>query len=184
MAEEVKKASEAPLQSGAAQWKRMLAQYLQDGSFHDADRLARRLLECGCVDPEVQAAYQRLQDWKYMDVRNGVLVAYGGRAKELELPTCIVEIEAGAFEGQSRLVKITLPGTVERIGSGAFRGCRQLRQVIQQGSIESVAKDAFSGTPYDPAARGLCLHCGGTFSLLGNCKDCGRKRDYEFQKRG
>ncbi|MCD7920784.1 MAG: leucine-rich repeat domain-containing protein [Clostridiales bacterium] len=163
-------------ESQAAQWAALVDRYIAEGSFADAERLVRRMLEFGAGDERTDRLYRSLQNWKYLDVRNGVLVRYTGRASALTLPECIHVIEDGAFQDNRRLTAITLPASVRMIEDGAFSGCINLKMVNTQGGVETVGKAAFENTPYDPMRTGRCLHCGGEISVFGKCKNCGRLR--------
>ncbi len=162
--------------SQAARWARLTDQYIEAGCFADAERLVKRMLEFGAGDERTERLYRSLQNWKYLDVRNGVLVQYTGRASSLTLPGCIQVIESGAFQDNRRLTAVTLPASVRMIEDGAFSGCINLKTVNTQGGVELVGKAAFENTPYDPMRTGRCLHCGGEISVFGKCKSCGRLR--------
>ncbi len=170
-------AAEQERTAQAARWARLVDQYIKEGSFADAERLVRRMLELGVGDERTERLYHSLQSWKYLDVRNGVLVAYTGRASSLTLPDCIRVIEEGAFQDNRRLAAITIPASVRLIEDGAFSGCINLKMVnTQGGGVEDVGETAFENTPYDPMRSGRCLHCGGELSVFGKCKNCGRLR--------
>ncbi len=166
----------AAQEAQAARWAALVDKYIAEGSFLDAERLVRRMLELGAGDERTERLYHSLQSWKYLDVRNGVLVQYTGRASSLTLPSCIQVIESGAFQDNRRLTAITLPANVRVIEDGAFTGCINLKMVNTQGGVETVGKAAFENTPYDPMRTGHCLHCGGEFTMFGRCRNCGRLR--------
>ena len=76
---------------------------------------------------------------EFMDIRDGVLVKYTGRAKTLTLPNSIKKIGEDAFCGGLEgainqyhnvdLQQITIPDSVEEIGEAAFSRCTALKQV-------------------------------------------------------
>ncbi len=68
-------------------------------------------------------------------------------ALEFLFPERLVEIDAGAFEGNANLTYLKLPDTVERIGAGAFRNCANLEYVFIGRNVTSIAADAFEGCP-------------------------------------
>lgn len=50
-----------------------------------------------------------------------------------------------AFDGQTRLTRITIPSSVTRIGNLAFSNCTNLKSVSIPNSVTTIGYDAFSG---------------------------------------
>lgn len=92
---------------------------------------------------------------EFMDIRDGVLVKYSGRAKSLTLPTTITKIGEYAFCGGLErlrnpynnvdLQQITIPGNVEEIGQSAFKYCNALKQVNLSSGLYAISTGAFDG---------------------------------------
>lgn len=91
----------------------------------------------------------------FMDIRDGVLVKYSGRAKSLILPKSITKIGEYAFAGGSSkpidqyrdvdLQEITIPDSIEEIGEYAFYNCASLRQVNLSEGLQKISPCAFCG---------------------------------------
>ncbi len=91
---------------------------------------------------------------EFMDIRDGVLVKYTGRAKSLVLPRSVTKIGEYAFcggrEGATNqynnvdLQQISIPDTVEEIGSCAFVECTALRQVNLSDGLYAIHNGAFA----------------------------------------
>lgn len=65
------------------------------------------------------------------------------KAKEIELPNTITEIQDGAFSTMQFLEKIRIPESVTRIGSNAFAYCTSLRSIEFNKGLESLGSTAF-----------------------------------------
>jgi len=108
------------------------------------------------------------------------------------------EIKMNTFLECSGLMGITIPKSVSKIGEGAFYECSGLTSVIikNKGVVVGVnsfrkcskltsvsisdsaiiQEGAFGDTPYQSLRwknEGLCERCGGQFSFLKKCKNCG-----------
>ena len=107
-----------------------------------------------------------------------------------------------AFENCTALEAVTIPESVIYIGN-AFRGCTALKSVKIPENVKFIGEDDFKDCdnlididyPYlkefedcfpvlldrkrtDRKRNGLCMYCGGKFSIFGTCKICGKKKDY------
>lgn len=63
----------------------------------------------------------------------------------------IVEIEEGAFSGQTGITEAVIPDTVQKIGAEAFSGCSSLSNVSLENTLQSAGADAFAGTAWKEA---------------------------------
>ena len=63
----------------------------------------------------------------------------------------VVEIEIGAFAGQSGITDAVIPDTVQKIGAEAFKGCSSLETVSLENTLQSVGADAFAETAWSAA---------------------------------
>ena len=58
----------------------------------------------------------------------------------------IVSIEAGCFEGNTRIESVVLPSTLETIGNNAFCNCSSLRECVLPRHLKSLGNNAFAFT--------------------------------------
>lgn len=169
------------------QWKSPVNTYLKAGDFMAADQTVKKILEAFPGDVFANEIYAKLQDWKYLEIKNGVLLKYTGIASRLEIPDCVTSIGEKAFSECSSLTSMTIPNSVTSIGNFAFYGCSSLTSVTIPNSVTSIGKDAFLNTPFQAERdrrrqKGLCPYCGGKFRGIFNinktCAKCGRLKDY------
>ena len=69
----------------------------------------------------------------------------GEEIKDLVIPTTIIEIGQGAFDGASNLTSVTIHNRVTRIGNSAFYGCSGLTSVIIPECVTTIGYAAFFG---------------------------------------
>lgn len=85
-------------------------------------------------------------------IKDGVLYAYRGSAKEVTIPETVTEIYSNAFSGDfgygSRLTKVTIPGSVKKIDSQAFSFTNADIIYIEEG-VETIGDSAFSDSYID-----------------------------------
>lgn len=95
------------------------------------------------------------QDWdkpySHLVVEEGVSVIgrhmfYRAPFHTAKLPSTLLEIGAGAFDGNDNLEHILFNVGLKRIGADAFRGCRRLKAVELPEGFEEICEDAFLGT--------------------------------------
>lgn len=67
------------------------------------------------------------------------------KAKEIELPNTITEIQLWAFNSMQFLEKIRIPESVTRIDEEAFAGCTSLSSVELNKGLENLGRGAFIG---------------------------------------
>ncbi len=75
------------------------------------------------------------------------LVKYNGTAEDVSISNYVERIEAGAFEGNDYIKRVTIGDAVEFIGSGAFSECNNLESVSVPNSVKTIENAAFSGCP-------------------------------------
>ena len=63
----------------------------------------------------------------------------------LVIPSGVVAINPGAFDGAARLTAVTVPGSVATIQGGTFRNLTGLTTVTLQEGVESIEAEAFEG---------------------------------------
>ena len=133
-----------------ADWKSAVDTYIHGGDFLAAESLIKQILD---VQPKNQMAlecYSKLQEWKYMDVRNGVLISYTGCAENITLPDCVKEIgehafcpmtKAGHYEGNQFIKEITISNVI-KIGAAAFSHTT-IESVNNTQNLREIGKSAF-----------------------------------------
>ncbi len=71
--------------------------------------------------------------------------AFGGvDVPSVEIPSSVVKIENGAFNGSDAMKRVVVPGSVKSIGSRAFSSCFGLEEIIVEEGVESIETSAFS----------------------------------------
>lgn len=80
-----------------------------------------------------------------LDIRDGVLYRFSGKAASVTIPWGVTRIENYAFHGCTTLVELKLPDGLKRIGQGAFSGCKGLKSVNIPDGVVTIEEAAFSG---------------------------------------
>ena len=127
--------------------------------------------------------------------------SYSTHLKSVIIPDSVKKMD-GAFQSCTSLESVIIPDSVTYIGN-AFSGCTALKSVKIPENVNFIGENDFSGCnsltdidyPHlkefedcfpalldrkkaDRKRKGLCVFCGGKFSLFGTCKICGKKKDY------
>lgn len=136
-----------------AQLKTLIKKYYSSGDFIAAEQTVKKVLEENPGDKEACQIYDELQTFKFMEIKNGVLVKYTGQAESLTLPNCITKIGEYAFSGglegacaqykNKSIQQITIPSSVEEIGTAAFADCTTLSQINLSEGLYSIGNSAF-----------------------------------------
>lgn len=94
------------------QWKKLLDKYMKAFDFKEALSIVNKILEANPADEEAGKIYDLLQEWKYFDIRNGVLEKYNGNSETIVVPEGVVKIKRGALSRWTDLTLI-LPDSLE-----------------------------------------------------------------------
>ena len=78
-------------------------------------------------------------------IKNGMLMEYTGRDKNVVIPDSVTSIVDGAFICCSSLRSISIPDSVTSIRKDAFSGCSNLRSISIPDSVIYIRDSAFSG---------------------------------------
>lgn len=111
-------------------------------------------LTCSVVEPEdsVDKTYRGdivIPDTVSIGGRVFEIIKISGEAFALSKITSIVigenvrEIEAGAFNGSSQLVRVSMGNGVQIIGKYAFAGCKNLKHLELSSALREIHADAF-----------------------------------------
>ena len=164
-----------------AQWKELVNRYIENNDFVAVEGIIKKILEAVPTDQFANLLYEQLQDWKYLEIINNIVVSYFGQGERLVLPKGIKEIGEGAFK-ESRIKYIEIQEGVVKIGKDAFRGCEQLEEVRFPNSIIEIEAEAFAGCsklntliPANVIKLGdRCFsQCALQFADISNVKDIG-----------
>lgn len=110
----------APQQSSAnneiISLKRLLNKYISSFDYPSALNIAKKILEIDSNDTDANQAYDDLQELQYFDIREGVLIAYTGRANIIRVPNGVNIIAEGAFSRTNIYCKtIIFPNTLTEL---------------------------------------------------------------------
>lgn len=76
-------------------------------------------------------------------IKDGVLIRYTGKDKDVVIPDSVTSIEIGAFRGCISLTSITIPDSVTSIGNRAFENCKSLTSITIPDGVTSIGGYAF-----------------------------------------
>ena len=83
-------------------------------------------------------------DYEFV-VRNGKLIHYNGKAKEVRIPNGVKSIGEKAFEKNETIEKVFIPDSVTAIGEFAFNGCTNLKSVRLPKNLRFLKEATFCG---------------------------------------
>ena len=129
--------------------------------------------------PAAETAEEKKPDVPEFEMDLITLKKYHGSALDLELPSSIRKIGAGAFKGNTQLRSIVIPDSVMDIARSAFEDCTELKSVTLPGSLTKIDYKTFNncknlksltvpGTVVEIAFGSL--HCGLEEIILDNPK--------------
>ena len=122
---------------------------------------------------------ERIRGFK---IKNGVLIRYKGKKKNVGIPKSVTRIDSWSFENCRSLKSIVIPDSVTSIGSSAFHGCSSLKSIVIPDSVTSIGKGVFEscnslvsitveqGNPIYHSA-GNCLIETASKTLIAGCKN-------------
>lgn len=74
----------------------------------------------------------------------GALIFYAGNEENVIVPDYVLEIGAGAFNGNTDIKKVVLPVGLQKIGDCAFKECENLVEINIPVSVTFIGTEAFS----------------------------------------
>lgn len=97
-----------------------------------------------------------MQDWlsgktdtdggDFLIVGDGILLAYRGTQKHVEIPESVKQIGPEVFKGHTEITDVTIPKSVTKIGGSAFVGCSSLTGLKGCEGLKTVMSGAFRGS--------------------------------------
>lgn len=82
----------------------------------------------------------------FLIVGDGVLIAYKGSKKYVEIPDTVETIAPACFLGHSEILGVKIPDSVTIIGEEAFKDCTSLREIHGATNIVKIQDRAFENT--------------------------------------
>lgn len=82
----------------------------------------------------------------FLIVGDGLLIAYKGNSKYVNLPDNIKTIAPACFLGHSEILGIMIPDSVTLIGKEAFKDCTSLQEIHGANKVVTIQDKAFENT--------------------------------------
>ena len=105
------------------------------------------------VEPSAFAHTAWLNAWAantqtsdFLIVGDGILVAYKGSKKYIEIPETVETIAPACFIGHTEILGVKIPDSVTIIGEEAFKDCTSLREVHGAANVVKIQDRAFENT--------------------------------------
>lgn len=127
------------------QWKELCEKYIKNCDYEAAEKIVKKILEASPSDTYANSIYDKLLDWKFYEVKNGVLVKYHGKSVETTIPHGIVNIGESAFSECESVKKVIISDNVMQISKEAFLGCKSLIDINLPEGLKRIGENAFSG---------------------------------------
>ena len=83
----------------------------------------------------------------YLIVGDGILIAYEGNKKRVNIPNGVKKIAGSVFRDRNDITTVTFPTTLTEVGESAFENCSALTAVSGGKNLVSIRDRAFSGCP-------------------------------------
>ena len=82
----------------------------------------------------------------FLIVGDGLLIAYKGNHKYVEIPNNVETIAPACFLGHSEILGVNIPNSVTIIGEEAFKDCTSLQEVHGASNVVKIQDRAFENT--------------------------------------
>lgn len=82
----------------------------------------------------------------FLIVGDGVLIAYKGNSKYVNIPDSVKTIAPACFLGHSEVLGIRIPNSVTIIGEAAFKDCTSLQEIHGDTKVITIRDRAFENT--------------------------------------
>lgn len=105
------------------------------------------------VEPSAFAHTAWLNAWAantqtddFLVVGDGILIAYKGSKKYVEIPETVETIAPACFIGHTEILGVKIPDSVTIIGEEAFKDCTSLREIHGATNVVKIQDRAFENT--------------------------------------
>lgn len=82
----------------------------------------------------------------FLVVGDGILIAYKGSQKFVEIPDTVETIAPACFLGHTEILGVKIPDSVTIIGEEAFKDCTSLREIHGASNVVKIQDRAFENT--------------------------------------
>ena len=82
----------------------------------------------------------------FLIVGDGILIAYKGTKKYVEIPNTVETIAPACFYGHTEILGINIPDSVTIIGEEAFKDCSSLQEIHGASNVVKIQDRAFENT--------------------------------------
>ena len=82
----------------------------------------------------------------FLIVGDGILIAYKGTQKYVEIPETVETIAPACFLGHTEILGIRIPDSVTIIGEEAFKDCTNLKEIHNASNVVKIQDRAFENT--------------------------------------
>ncbi|MDE6796482.1 MAG: leucine-rich repeat domain-containing protein, partial [Ruminococcus sp.] len=79
------------------------------------------------------------------EIKNGILVKYTGKDKNIIIPDSVEKIGENALQWCNSLESVTIPESVKSIGDRAFKDCKRLKNIEIPDSVTRIGDNTFTG---------------------------------------
>ncbi len=82
----------------------------------------------------------------FLIVGDGILIAYKGTSKYVEIPNTVETIAPACFYGHTEILGVNIPDSVTIIGEEAFKDCTSLQEIHGATNVVKIQDRAFENT--------------------------------------
>ena len=132
-------------------WRVLLRMYMNNADYIHAEEIVNKMLEAEPTDEEAKTTYSALQQLKFFEIRNRVLIKYSGSESTVAIPGIVEMISSRAFEDYVYkdekkqpvpIRKIILPAGIKEIKQ-TFAKLRKLEEIVLPEGLETIGEDTF-----------------------------------------
>lgn len=124
------------------------------GAFYHCDSLEKVTIPDSVTEIEPYAFAQtpwqettQTEDYPFLVVGDGILIAYAGSESVVNIPTKVKQIGPGVFKDHMGITAVNIPSSTQIIGEEAFMDCRNLKTVNGGKNLVEIRDRAFMNCP-------------------------------------